>query len=89
LGNIRLDLRQYRHALHHYRQSKVLYTRLHQTAWVIGAITNMGSCYEKLNVLDSALMLQRQATALIAGLPPPGWPRWRWPCATWARCRPD
>ena len=71
LGNIRFDLRQYRQALRYYQQSKVLYVRLHQTPWVVGAITNMGSCYEKLNVLDSALVLQSQATTLVAGIPTP------------------
>ncbi|MBO2008577.1 ATP-binding protein [Hymenobacter negativus] len=71
LGNIRFDLQQYRQALDYYRQSKEIYTRLHLMPWVAGTLTSMGSCYEKLNVLDSALILQSQAAAVLAQTPRP------------------
>ena len=71
LGNISLDLRQYRQALRYYEASMGLYERLHRPEWVAGALTNLGSCYERLNVLDSALLRQRQAEALIAQHPRP------------------
>ncbi|MBH8571410.1 tetratricopeptide repeat protein [Microvirga sp. STS02] len=66
LGNISLDLRQYPQAIGYYRASEGLYRRLHRLPWVAGALTNLGSCYEKLNQLDSALALQQRAEALIA-----------------------
>jgi C4-dicarboxylate-specific signal transduction histidine kinase len=71
LGNIRFDLRQYRQALGFYRQAQQIYARLHLTPWLAGACTNMGSCYEKLNVLDSALVQQTKAASLIANAPRP------------------
>ena len=71
LGNISLDLRQYRQALRYYEQSKAIYERRGQQPWVAGAFTNMGSCYEKLGRLDSALAAQRRAEALIAQHPRP------------------
>jgi C4-dicarboxylate-specific signal transduction histidine kinase len=71
LGNIRFDLQQYRQALNYYRQSEALYARLHLLPWLAGALTNMGSCYEKLNLLDSALALQTQAAAVVARTPRP------------------
>ena len=66
LGNISLDLRQYPQAIGYYRASERLYRRLHRLPWVAGTLTNLGSCYEKLNQLDSALALQQRAEALIA-----------------------
>ena len=71
LGNISLDLRQYRPALRYYEQAMALYQRLRLPHWVAGALTNLGSCYEKMNVLDSALVRQRQAETLIARHPRP------------------
>lgn len=66
LGNISLDLRQYPQAIGYYRASEGLYRRLHRLPWVVGALTNLGSCYEKLNQLDSALALQQRAERLLA-----------------------
>ena len=71
LGNISLDLRQYPQAIEYYRASEGLYRRLHRLPWVAGTLTNLGSCYEKLNRLDSALALQRRAETLIAQNPRP------------------
>ena len=71
LGNISLDLRQYRLAIGYYSQSRALYEQLHLPHWVAGALTNLGSAYEKMGVLDSALLLQRQAERLIARHPRP------------------
>ncbi|OGX89089.1 hypothetical protein BEN47_08160 [Hymenobacter lapidarius] len=71
LGNISLDLRQYRQALRYYQQSKAVFEQRGQQAWVAGAFTNIGSCYEKLGVLDSALLAQQRAEALIARHPQP------------------
>ena len=71
LGNISLDLRQYRQALRYYEQSKTIFEQLNRQPWVAGAFTNMGSCYEKLGVLDSALAAQQRAEALIARFPRP------------------
>ncbi len=71
LGNIRLDLRQYRPALRYYQQSGMLYARLHMLPWLAGSLTNQGSCYEQLNMLDSALALQSRAAALQARQPRP------------------
>jgi two-component system NtrC family sensor kinase len=71
LGNVRYDLRQYRQALHYYQQSEHIYARLRQLPWLAGALTNQGSCYEKLNVLDSALALQNQAASVIQKTPRP------------------
>ena len=71
LGNIRFDLRQYRQALRYYRASSNLYARLDRAPWLAGTYTNMGSCYEKLNVLDSALQLHTQAARLIEQTPQP------------------
>ncbi|WP_092671562.1 tetratricopeptide repeat-containing sensor histidine kinase [Hymenobacter arizonensis] len=71
LGNISLDLRQYRQALRYYEQSKTLFERLQLQPWVAGALTNLGSCYEKLGVLDSALLFQQRAEQLIAQHPQP------------------
>ena len=65
LGNICFDLRQYRQAINHYKESKGVFERLNLTHWVAGALTNIGSCYEKMDVLDSALVLQRQAEFFI------------------------
>jgi signal transduction histidine kinase len=66
LGNIRLDLRQYRLALRYYQQAGALYARLHLLPWLAATLTNQGSCYEQLNLLDSALVLQSRAAALLA-----------------------
>ncbi|MGY3091434.1 two-component system NtrC family sensor kinase [Hymenobacter sp. UYAg731] len=66
LGNISLDLRQYPQAIGYYRASEALYRRLHRLPWVAGTLTNLGSCYEKLNRLDSALVLQQRAESLLA-----------------------
>ena len=71
LGNVSLDLRQYRQGLRYYQQSKDRYARLNLPHWVAGSLTNLGNCYEKMGVLDSALLLQRQAEALIAQHPRP------------------
>lgn len=71
LGNISFDLRQYRQAVRYYEQSKARYERLDLPHWLAGTLTNLGSCYEKLGVLDSALLLQRRAEALIARYPRP------------------
>ncbi|MDO7851011.1 ATP-binding protein [Hymenobacter convexus] len=71
LGNISFDLRQYRSAIRYYEKSQALFQRINQPAWVAGSFTNMGSCYERLNVLDSALLRQRQARKLIARNPRP------------------
>ena len=61
LGNISLDLRQYRQALRYYQQSQGIYENLRLPLWVARSYTNIGSCYEKLNVLDSALVAQQRA----------------------------
>ncbi|MDO7848729.1 tetratricopeptide repeat protein [Hymenobacter sp. M29] len=71
LGNISFDLRQYRSPIRYYEQSRDLFQRIGQPAWVAGSLTNMGSCYERLDVLDSALLRQRQAQELIARFPKP------------------
>ena len=71
LGNIRLDLRQYRPALRYYQQAGALYARLRLLPWLAGTLTNQGSCYEQLNMLDSALALQSRAAALLARQPRP------------------
>ncbi|MBD2723666.1 ATP-binding protein [Hymenobacter armeniacus] len=71
LGNISFDLRQYRQAIRYYELSQALFQRTHQSAWVAGALTNQGSCYERLNVVDSALLRQRQAQDLLARFPRP------------------
>jgi two-component system NtrC family sensor kinase len=71
LANIRQDLRQYQQALRYYQQAGRLYAHLHLSGWMAAALTNQGSCYEKLNMLDSALVLQTQAAALIAHMPRP------------------
>lgn len=71
LGNISLDLRQYRQAMRYYQQSKLMYERRGQEPWLAGVFTNIGSCYEKLGVLDSALAAQQQAEALITRYPQP------------------
>ena len=71
LGNISLDLRQYRQAIRYYTQSKARYEQLQLPHWVAGSLTNLGSCYEKMGVLDSALLLQRRAETLIAQHPRP------------------
>ncbi|WP_201987042.1 tetratricopeptide repeat-containing sensor histidine kinase [Hymenobacter rubidus] len=65
LGNISLDLRQYPPAIAHYREAEGLYRRLKLASWVAGSLTNIGGCYEKMNRLDSALVIQRRAEALI------------------------
>ena len=71
LGNISFDLREYRPAIRYYELSNALFRHLDQQPWVAGSLTNMGSCYERLNVLDSALLRQQQAEALIARFPRP------------------
>ena len=71
LGNISFDLRQYRQAIHHYSQSRNLFTRLNMPPWLAGSATNIGSCYEKLGVLDSALLWQQEAEKLITQHPRP------------------
>ena len=71
LGNISFDLRQYRQAIYHYSQSRALFTRLNMPAWLAGSATNIGSCYEKLGVLDSALLRQQEAEKLIIQHPRP------------------
>ena len=71
LGNISLDLCQYQQAISYYAQSKTRYEQLNLPHWVAGSLTNLGSCYEKMGVLDSALRLQQQAEALIARHPIP------------------
>ena len=71
LGNISLDLRQYRQAIRYYTQAEALYRPLNLPHWLAGTLTNIGSCYEKLGVLDSALLLQRRAETLIARHPRP------------------
>ncbi|MBF9221493.1 tetratricopeptide repeat protein [Hymenobacter ruricola] len=71
LGNISFDLRQYRQAIRYYEQARALFERTRQPAWVAGALTNLGSSYEQLNVLDSALLRQRQAQDLMAKTPRP------------------
>jgi len=71
LGNISLDLRQYRAAIRYYEQSRSIFERLRLLPWVAGALTNLGSCYEQMNVLDSALLRQRQAEALLRRYPRP------------------
>ena len=71
LGNISFDLRQYRPAIRYYRQAQAAYERLGLWHWVAGSLTNLGSCYEKLDVLDSALTYQRRAASLIARYPRP------------------
>ena len=55
LGNVSLDLRQYRQGLRYYEQSKDQYTRLNRPHWVAGSLTNLGSCYEKMGVLQARL----------------------------------
>ena len=71
LGNISLDLRQYRRAIAYYQQSRRRYQQLNLPHWTAGTLTNIGSCYEKINWLDSALVYQQQAEALIARFPQP------------------
>ncbi|WP_210514748.1 ATP-binding protein [Hymenobacter terricola] len=71
LGNISLDLRQYPQAITYYRQSEAIYKHLGLPHWVAGSLTNIGSCYEKMNVLDSALALQCRAEIVIAQHPRP------------------
>ena len=72
LGNISLDLRQYPQAIGQYRQAETLYRRLNSHGLVAGTLTNIGSCYEKVNQLDSALAIQRRAAAMIAQRPGQG-----------------
>jgi signal transduction histidine kinase len=70
-GNICADLQQYREAIGYYQRSKRIYERLHRPSWVAATLTNIGNCYEQLNVLDSALMMQNQAAAIFAQHPRP------------------
>ncbi|GAA3959714.1 ATP-binding protein [Hymenobacter antarcticus] len=71
LGNISFDLRQYRQAIYYYSRARALYARLNLPHWLAGSVTNIGSCYEKLGVLDSALLRQQEAEKLIARHPRP------------------
>ena len=71
LGNISMDLHQYQQAIGQYREAEAQFRHLKRMAWVVGSLTNIGNCYEKLNQLDSALVIQRRAEALLARYPRP------------------
>jgi len=67
IGAIYHQAGEYRQALRYYQQTLRISGRF--KARDILALSSIGDCYENMNQLDSALLFQRQAYALLKGLP--------------------
>ncbi|GAB2607549.1 hypothetical protein GCM10027190_63710 [Spirosoma areae] len=64
IGNVYSDLREYRQALSYYKQAKKLAESILDKDRLITELMNIGGTYERMNLLDSALLFNQQAFRL-------------------------
>ncbi len=60
IGNIYMELKEYKRAINYYRQSQVLYDKLNDKGSFYNEVSNIGNIFELMGTLDSAKIYQQR-----------------------------